>query len=349
MNNVNDDYSSAAKPLDFAKILKTLVVISMLGVAFFVLYCASSNNTSQFLPSLGLLSSSFYGYNGTVKDEHYELRKVLEAASTKEKTVIVTTLNDAWAEPNSIFDIFLESFRIGNNTASLLNHLVVTAVDEKAYFRCQEMGFHCYFLKSNQSSQMAKAAKFMTPIYMEMMWERLAFLQTILSIGYNFVFTDTDVMWFRNPLPHFTPDSDFQTSCDRFNGREFDIRNNPNNGFLFVRSNNRTIEFYKFWVSSRHTYPGLHEQDVFNRIKGGPYVRALGVKLRFLDTNYFSGFCQRSKDFNKVCTMHANCCTGLDRKIADLNTTLEVWRTYLSSNHTSTQPSNWRVPKRCHM
>lgn len=157
-------------------------------------------------------------------------------------------------------------------------------------------------------------------------------------------------MWFRNPIPHFTPSSDFQTSCDRFNGNQFDIRNPPNNGFLFVRSNKRTIKFYKFWVSSRQTYPSLHEQDVFNRIKNGTYVRKLGVKFRFLDTNYFGGFCQKSRDFNKVCTMHANCCTGLDRKIADLNTTLEVWKTYLSSNnYTSPQPSNWMVPKQCHM
>lgn len=344
---IND--SLASLPFNYARIWKSVVVFSTLGVAFLVLYYASCNNYGQFLPSLGHFSSSLYGFNGTVKDEYYELRKVLEAASTKEKTVILTTVNEAWTTPNSMFDIFLESFRIGNNTASLLDHLLAIAVDETAYVRCQKLVSHCYFLKTRKSSNMADEAKFMTPIYLDMMWERLAFLQTILSLGFNFVFTDADVMWFRDPFPHFTPNSDFQTSCDRFNGMEFDIRNAPNNGFLFVRSNIRTIKFYKFWVSSRHTYPNLHEQDVFNRIKNSTYVRKLGVKLRFLDTNYFGGFCQRSKDFNKVCTMHANCCTGLDRKVADLNTTLEVWKTYLSSNHTSSQPPDWKVPNQCHM
>uniref|UniRef100_A0A803LE53 Nucleotide-diphospho-sugar transferase domain-containing protein n=1 Tax=Chenopodium quinoa TaxID=63459 RepID=A0A803LE53_CHEQI len=232
----NDNYSSSTtKPLDFARILTSLLVFSTLGIAFLVLYYSSNEKNGQFVPSLGRLSSSFYGdNNGTVKDEYYELRKVLEAASTKEKTVILTTLNDAWAEPNSIFDLFLESFRIGNNIAYLLNHLVVIAVDEKAYFRCHELGFHCYYLKTNKSSLMAHEARFMTPIYLDMMWGRLAFLRTILSLGYNFVFTDTDVMWFRDPLPHFTPYSDFQTSCDHFNGDEFDLNNAPNNGFVFV-------------------------------------------------------------------------------------------------------------------
>ncbi|XP_010691768.3 uncharacterized protein At4g15970-like [Beta vulgaris subsp. vulgaris] len=284
-----------------------------------------------------------------VKDEFYELRKVLETASTKDKTVILTTLNEAWAEPNSLFDLFLKSFRTGNNTAPLLNHLVVIAVDEKAYSRCQKLVTHCYFHKTKQSSKMAHEATFMSPIYMDMMWERLAFLQTILSLGYNFVFTDTDVMWFRDPFPQFTLDSDFQTSCDYFNGKEFDMQNTPNNGFLFVRSNTRTIKFYKFWVSSRNTYPDLNEQDVFNQIKKGTHIQELGMKLRFLNTSYFGGFCQPSKSINRVCTMHANCCTGLDKKIADLNTTLEVWKTHLLSLSLNKAPKrlDWKVPNQC--
>ena len=40
--------------------------------------------------------------------------------------------------------------------------------------------------------------------------------------------------------------------------------------------------------------------------------------MRFFDTLYFGGFCQPSKDFNQVCTMHANCCVGLDNKVNDL-------------------------------
>lgn len=161
---------------------------------------------------------------------------------------------------------------------------------------------------------------------------------------------DTDVVWFRDPFPHFIPESDFQTSCDRFNGGQFDLNNFPNVGFLFARSNSRTIKFYEYWVSLRHKYPNLHEQDAFNRIKHEPSFKELGVKVRFLDTNYFSGFCSTSRDINKVCTMHANCCVGLDRKIADLNTTLSIWKNYFLGNHTAvSQPFHWTVPSKCHM
>ncbi|KAH9620684.1 hypothetical protein KSS87_015460 [Heliosperma pusillum] len=347
-----DYMSPPTKPLDYTKVLKAMVLCFAVAVAFLVLYSASFNNFDQKFPSL-------YGYNYKyrpaapihnktgVKDEYYELRKVLKAAANKDNTVILTTLNEAWAAPNSVFDLFLESFRVGNGTAKLLDHLLVIAVDDDAYTRCTATVPHCYLFKNNQSSQMAHEAVFMTPIYMDMMWGRLAFLQTILSLGYNFVFTDTDVMWFRSPFPQFIPYSDIQTSCDLFNGQQFNISNFPNNGFVFVKSNRRTIKFYKFWVSSRHTYPRLHEQNVFNKIKNGPFVKSIRLRIRFLDTDYFGGYCSPSKDFNKVCTMHANCCIGLDRKIADLKTTIEDWKNYFNSNYTGLQPSQWSVPNRC--
>ncbi|KAL2936638.1 hypothetical protein RDABS01_028621, partial [Bienertia sinuspersici] len=234
-----------------------------------------------------------------VHDEYYDLRKVLKSATTKEKTVILTYLNEAWAAPNSIFDIFLESFRIGNNTSYLLNHLMVIAVDDEAFSRCKSLVSHCYLLKSNESSAMSHQANFMTPQYLDMVWRRLSFLHRILTLGYNFIITDADVVWFRDPFPHLTPDSDIQTSCDRFNGRQFDLNNMPNVGFLFARSNNRTIKFYEYWVSSRQKYPDLHEQDAFNQLKHDPSFEQIGPKIRFLDTNYFSGFCSPSRDFNK--------------------------------------------------
>ncbi|XP_021738450.1 uncharacterized protein At4g15970-like [Chenopodium quinoa] len=342
--------SSTMMSCNFSMPSKFAVLISTL--AFFILYCSSCHNYGEFLPSFARLSPSYNRFNlssSVVHDEYYDLRNLLKAASTKENTVILTYLNEAWAAPNSIFDIFLESFRNGNNTAYLLNHLLVIAVDDNAYTRCQTLVSHCYLLKSNASSTLAHQANFMTPNYLDMIWRRLAFLQTILTLGYNFVITDTDVIWFRDPFPHFTPDSDFQTSCDRFNGRQFDLNNFPNVGFLFARSNTRTIKFYEYWVSLRHKYPNLHEQDALNKVKHEPSLRELGVKIRFLDTNYFGGFCSPSRDINKVCTMHANCCIGLDKKIADLNTALKSWKTYFSTNnHTAvTRPFRWRVPNKC--
>lgn len=161
---------------------------------------------------------------------------------------------------------------------------------------------------------------------------------------------DADIMWLRNPFPHFYSDADFQISCDRYKGNPSDMKNAPNGGFYYVKSSTRTIKFYKFWYESRKHYPGNHDQDVLNKIKYDPLIKEMGLEIKFLDTAYFGGFCQPSKDLNLVCTMHANCCAGLDNKIHDLKILLHDWRNYLSLPETAVrkgQPPSWSVPQSC--
>ncbi|KAL9245950.1 hypothetical protein vseg_019543 [Gypsophila vaccaria] len=281
-------------------------------------------------------------------NEEYRVEQVLKKAATRDKTVIITTLNEAWVGPRSMIDLFLESFRIGLHTRVLLNHLVIVTLDDKAYRRCLSLHPHCVVLVT-EGVDFSKEAGFMKPDYLMMMWKRIDFLRSVLEMGYNFVFTDADIMWFRNPFPHFDPDTDFQIACDHFTGDPFDLENSPNGGFNYVKSNLRTIAFYKFWHSSRERYPGYHDQDVLNFIKRSPYITEIGLTMRFLDTAYFGGLCESSKDFNEICTMHANCCVGMDRKLFDLEILLQDWRLFMSLPPSLKQMQRlpWRVPTKC--
>lgn len=119
----------------------------------------------------------------------YSLETVLRSAAMEDnKTVILTTLNDAWAEPGSMFDVFLESFRVGNGTRELLDHLVVVALDKRAFGRCLELHRHCFALTTN-GTDFSGEAEFMSHDYLEMMWRRIDFLRAVLQKGFNFVFT----------------------------------------------------------------------------------------------------------------------------------------------------------------
>ncbi|KAI4326459.1 hypothetical protein MLD38_031772 [Melastoma candidum] len=271
---------------------------------------------------------------------------LLEAAAMEDKTVILTTLNDAWAEPNSMFDLFLESFRIGNGTRKLLRHLVVITLDDKAQSRCTEVHAFCYPLKS-RGIDFSSRAKFMSTDYLHMMWHRIDLLRLILQMGYNFVFTDTDIMWLRDPFPRFYTDVDFQIACDSFNGNPTDMENRPNGGFNYVRSNNRTVEFYKFWYESRTLHPKQHDQGVLDLIKHDPFITKTGLQMKFLDTAFFGGFCEPARDLNLACTMHANCCIGLENKINDLSILLDDWRKYTSLPPNKTASASWTVPQDC--
>ncbi|XP_078446194.1 uncharacterized protein At4g15970-like isoform X2 [Wolffia australiana] len=278
-----------------------------------------------------------------------ELRSVLEKAAMVDNTVILTTLNEAWAAPGSVFDLFLESFRIGEHTSGLLKHLVIIALDEKAYERCKFKHVNCYALKT-EGVDFSAEKRFMTADYLKMVWRRIDFLRIVLEIGYNFIFTDADVMWFRDPVPFLaTHDSDFQIACDLFNGDPDDMSNRVNGGFKFVRSNERTKLFYKFWYESRDSYPGLHDQDVLNFIKVDQYLRDVGLTFKLLPTVKFGGICQPSRDFDQVCTMHANCCVGLVDKLNDLRVIIEDWRMYrgLPVSLKNTHQSKWRIPQKC--
>ena len=114
----------------------------------------------------------------------------------KDKTVVLTTLNKAWAEPNSIFDIFLEGFKIGNGTQNFLNNLVVIALDREAYARCAALHPHCFDL-STDGIDFSGEADFMSAEYLEMMWRRIDFLRTVLDLGYNFIFTVRTLFFLR--------------------------------------------------------------------------------------------------------------------------------------------------------
>ncbi|KAK8636794.1 hypothetical protein V6N13_124532 [Hibiscus sabdariffa] len=323
------------------------LIITFVTLSALLLY----TDTYSYLLSSGSFSSSFSppGLNhSSAPDSNQELEQILKKASTVNKTVILTSLNDAWASPGSIIDLFLKSFELGDGTHKLLDHLVIVALDQKAYNRCRIVHKHCYALVT-EDVDFQQEAFFMTPKYSKIVWRKIDFLRTVLELGYTFVFSDSDIMWFRDPFPRFFPDADFQIACDYFLGRPEDLNNSPNSGFTYVKSNNRTIAFYKFWYSSRETYPRLHDQDVLNKIKFDPFISEIGIKIRFLDTANFGGLCEPSRDLNLVCTMHVNCCIGMERKVADLKIMLQDWRSFMSlpSDLKNQSIISWRVPHTC--
>uniref|UniRef100_A0A0D9V9M0 Glycosyltransferase n=1 Tax=Leersia perrieri TaxID=77586 RepID=A0A0D9V9M0_9ORYZ len=263
-----------------------------------------------------------------------DLAQLLPKVATEDKTVIITSVNEAFARPNSLLGLFRESFVAGEKIAHLLDHVLVVAVDPAAFHHCKAVHPHCYHLKVN-SMNLSNANNFMSEAYVELVWTKLSLQQRVLELGYNFLFTDVDILWFRDPFRHISVFADMTTSSDVFNGDDNDLKNWPNTGFYYVKSTNRTVEMLRRWQAARARYPPNHEQNIFNFIKhdlaAGAGDGGLGVRVRFLDTAVFAGFCQLfSGDMARACTMHANCCVGLDNKLHDLRSALDQWRNYTS-------------------
>lgn len=274
----------------------------------------------------------------------HDLESALEKASTPNRTVIITTINAAWAKENGILDLYLRSFRIGEGTQHLLENLLLVALDQEALKRCEQIHPHCYILLK-EGSDFSGEKVIMTQGYLDMMWARIFFLKHVLELGYSFVFSDADILWFRNPFQLFDDKADFQIASDYYNGNPHDLSNTANGGFNFVRSSNRSIKFYEWWYESRTAYPKLHDQDVLNKIKSGGHLSEIGLKMLLLDTKYISGFCERRAGLEDVFTMHANCCKGMKAKIADLRLILQDWSSFRSLNGSTAV--HWRAPDAC--
>ncbi|KAI5059353.1 hypothetical protein GOP47_0025672 [Adiantum capillus-veneris] len=275
-----------------------------------------------------------------------DLDRILQETAMPDKTVIITTLNEAWATPNSMIDLFLHSFGTGKKITRLVNHLLIVALDEKSYERCLSIHLHCFHLKKDGVDFSRSEKLFMTPDYLTMMWTRIDFLRQVLEKGFSFIFSDADVLWFRDPFEYLSPDADVLMACDHYVGDPWNLTNEANGGFVYARANTRTVNFYKYWFMAREAFPGMHDQDVFNMIKQGKALEEIGLQMQFFDTKYISCFCQPSDDLEKVVTMHANCCFGLESKLQDLRRILADWNRYQLATNRS-EELRWSAPKSC--
>ncbi|EOA37614.1 hypothetical protein CARUB_v10012005mg [Capsella rubella] len=263
-----------------------------------------------------------------VDDLEAALRK---AAAGNNKTVIITMVNKAYVEDvgrgRTMLDLFLESFWEGQGTRPLLDHLMVVTADQTAYDRCRFKRLHCYKMETD-GLDLEEEKIFMSKGFIEMMWQRTRLLLDVLRRGYHVIFTDTDVMWLRNPLSQLNVSLDMQISVDStFRGGHL-----INTGFYHVRSNNKTISLFRQWYDMRLNSTGMKEQDVLKNLLDSGYFDQLGLSVGLLNTNEFSGFCQDSSDMGAVTTVHANCCRHISAKVFDLTRVLRDWKRYKASH-----------------
>ncbi|MCD7455106.1 hypothetical protein HAX54_027010 [Datura stramonium] len=273
-----------------------------------------------------------------------KLEEVLAGASTEDKTVIIAIVNKAYVEGDKpMLDIFLDGFWLGEGTDDLIKHLLIVVMDQTSYRRCTFLHLHCYKLQT-EGVDFVGEKLYMSKDFIKMMWRRTQFLGDVLKRGYSFIFTDTDVLWLRNPFSNLSHNKsiDLQISTDIFNGDQWSEANLINTGFYMIRSNNKTIALFDKWYSKKNNSTGLKEQDVLqNLIREGEFQN-LGLKVRFLDTIYFSGFCQNSKDVGAVVTVHSNCCRRIRAKMADLLAVIHDWKRFIATTTNDTETSTFQ-------
>lgn len=123
--------------------------------------------------------------------------------------------------------------------------------------------------------------------------------------------------------------ADITTSSDFYFGNPDDLGNFPNTGFIYFKSTARNARAMAYWHAARRRFPDNHDQFVFNEIKR-ELASEIGVRIKFIDSAYVSGFCQLGRDLNRIATVHMTCCIGLDNKLFDLKRVIVDWKRYMA-------------------
>ncbi|KAF5731023.1 hypothetical protein HS088_TW19G00626 [Tripterygium wilfordii] len=330
--------------------LIAILFLLLLGAIYLFVYAPTTTNPllssqPQHCQSLNTTSSATVDSSGSDALE----AALAEASRSNNKTVIIAIVNKAYVEGDdrSMLGLFLNSFWHGEGTRGLIDHLLLVAVDQTAFERCKFLRLHCYKLVTD-GVEFDGEEVYMSDDFIKMMWRRTLFLGDVLKRGYNFIFMDTDVMWLRNPFSRLIQNDtvDLQISTDFFNGDQWSQSNPINTGFYMIMSNNKTVSLFDSWYAKKDNSTGLKEQDVLNTmIHDEGVFQHLGLRVRFLDTLYFSGFCQDSRDVRAVTTVHSNCCRTINAKVTDLTSVIHDWKRFraasLSSSPNETSAFSW--------
>ncbi|GJP49160.1 hypothetical protein CLOM_g8408 [Closterium sp. NIES-68] len=213
----------------------------------------------------------------------------------------------------------------------LVARLVVVAYDDESFATCCGMGLNCYMdwqEDAEEKDDFSGGQKhFMTRAYIHLVWRKVHVVHSMLRLGYDVLFTDTDILWLHNPLPLlWRHPHDLQMSADWWAPNARSVV--ANGGFYAARANGRTLRFFQDWLAWHRRCPQFRIQQVFNWIRpeANPFTRvASPLLLRYLPTDLFGGFCEMGHSLSRLLTVHANCCPGLGNKLPVLKQLAADW------------------------
>lgn len=157
------------------------------------------NGAYNGVPSMGGQTMPFYKnlveYLSQLERVTAELK--LELEKLKSKTIIVLVCNLGQSE-------LLHNFVCNARAKGLdLSQLFLFATDEKTHQLAQSLGIASFHDESVFMDMPEQAAGgYGDRIFAKMMMAKVYCVHLVLQCGYNVLFQDVDVIWYRNPLPY---------------------------------------------------------------------------------------------------------------------------------------------------
>jgi len=182
-----------------------------------------------------LLQRYFEGLDDTIN----ELRPITEKIKIN-NTIIIMTCNFGQSA-------LLMNFACSSRSRGFdISNILVFATDKETLELAQSLGMTAYFDERNFGHLTKEAAReYMDGAFADMMYAKVVCVQLINYMGYDLLFQDVDIHWYKNPLTAFhnttSPLYNFDILLQDDGSRS--LRYAPycaNSGFYYARYNDRT-------------------------------------------------------------------------------------------------------------
>eukprot|EP00934_Nitzschia_sp_Nitz4_P002166 Nitzschia sp. Nitz4//scaffold111_size72815//50782//52795//NITZ4_005796-RA/size72815-augustus-gene-0.15-mRNA-1//1//CDS//3329533198//2166//frame0 len=224
-----------------------------------------------------------------------ELKPIIEhmiqsSANPKSKTVVVQVCNYGQLE---LFANFMCSSKArGLDTSKIL----MFATDEETYELSKQLGIPAYYSEAIFGRMPKGAARgYGDRTFTKMMMAKVYCVHMVLSLGYNVLFQDVDVVWYRDPLPYLESPQfkewDLMFQDDGARSHRY-APYSPNTGFYFVRYSAETIFLFDMLLRSVDNIARMasHQAALTVLLNHHATWRGLRVKVwKKGDTNPFPG------------------------------------------------------------
>ena len=133
-----------------------------------------------------------------------------------------------------------------------LKGILVFATDPETRDLVEGMGINVFYDKTNYEDEDGKIAlpkdaakRYADKTFRLIMLAKVFCVQMPMMLGYNVLFQDVDLVWFKNPLEYFANRNDYDIWFqDDGNHAEYYAPYSANTGFYFIRNNERTIHLF---------------------------------------------------------------------------------------------------------
>ncbi|XP_060593180.1 uncharacterized protein LOC132747701 [Ruditapes philippinarum] len=217
----------------------------------------------------------------------------------KTNWVIIMALNDGY------LDFFLNWFA-SYKKSNVLVPIVLVAEDKAVYDKIKSFKFSMITVKESNNSEINSTVVFQSRAFMDLTLRRHTYVLNYLLTGRDVIFSDTDTVWLKNPVPYFTGDYDIWM--------QYDTPEILCPGTMAVKSNNETIDFFRKLTRGLETYAYSDQPFLNDRLKKSK------LRIKGLDKNlfpsgklYFQFLTKKQKA--EVVVVHNNWIKGHDRKV----------------------------------